>query len=145
MARIREMIDRQEYKQVVIEEWGETELFVDKVRYRHKKTVLDFENVSSDESGSQWMVMSASKDVDVDGNPIYHVYAVEKLERDCVDCQLICLPCRACVHDYKCSCPDAEQRGNMCCHIHLVCQYRMRKQLDDDQHPGMLVEEIIVE
>lgn len=145
LGRIRVMIDRQEYKQVVIEEWGETELCLVKARSRHKRTVYDFENVLADESGTQWMVMSATKDEDADGNPIYQVYVVDKVEKDCVDCKLVCWPCGACVHDYKCSCPDAEQRGNMCSHVHLVCQFRMRNQLDGGQQAGMLVEEIVVE
>ncbi|XP_064483824.1 uncharacterized protein LOC135396665 [Ornithodoros turicata] len=62
----------------------------------------------------QWKVKSQSF-------PDTH-YVVTKMTADICNtsCRIICRPCSACIHAYRCSCPDNLVHMNMCKHIHSV-------------------------
>ncbi len=59
---------------------------------------------------------------------IYHtIYKNEFKECDNAGsstCNLVCASCRACVHDFHCSCHDSSVISNMCKHIHLLKLYQ---------------------
>lgn len=50
------------------------------------------------------------------------MYLVQKQETNCKDCQIICLDCNICIHQFQCSCVDSAIKFNMCKHIHLVAR-----------------------
>ena len=78
-------------------------------------------------------------------------YRVEQEHRQCpeIGCQQRCQECRACVHHFRCSCPDWTGHKLMCKHIHIVCllvdglsdslsQLSVPEpQITDDSLPGM--------
>ena len=47
-------------------------------------------------------------------------YTVERIMEGCA-CNLQCKECNACIHTYRCNCPDHATLFNMCKHIHVIC------------------------
>ncbi|CAB0007690.1 unnamed protein product, partial [Nesidiocoris tenuis] len=82
------------------------------LRRRHKVAVsMDVKKVSPVAVGT-WEVFSSSKSS----------FTVSLVEPLCT-CSTKCVYCKACIHQYVCSCVDARIKGNMCKHIHLVCLF----------------------
>lgn len=49
-------------------------------------------------------------------------YTVSSKSFRCENCDLRCVECESCFHEFDCSCTDASIKWNMCKHIHLVCR-----------------------
>ena len=79
-----------------------------------------------------WKVRSQHQD-----DVFYHV---KRLTNSC-NCKLSCTACKACVHQYSCSCLDATIHTTVCKHIHLVHMMFNSKnstlQLDTDEQEQM--------
>ena len=64
--------------------------------------------------GMSWLVKSERNELEF--------YTVCRLCDTCT-CELKCIPCRACLHMFACSCFDNAIHYNMCKHIHTICQF----------------------
>ena len=51
------------------------------------------------------------------------LYRVEQEHQQCPElcCRQHCQECRACIHNFRCSCPDRTVHKQVCQHIHAVC------------------------
>lgn len=84
------------------------------LRKRHKNSLLiSFENVVKFESvENKWHVLSSGST---------EFYVVKRI-KECKNCQLMCMHCNSCFHEFVCSCMDSSIKNNMCKHIHAVAQ-----------------------
>lgn len=84
------------------------------LRERHNSSMFSPEVVIIQDGASTWHVQSSTT--------IGEMYLVQR-NVDCSSaCSVYCAECKACIHNYKCSCVDYSEKNNMCKHIHLVCQ-----------------------
>lgn len=60
------------------------------------------------------------KEWNVFSNSNTKVCVLNRRTENCA-CNLRCVDCNACAHNYNCSCPDSVSRENMCKHIHALC------------------------
>lgn len=101
------------------------------LRKRHQQIEhVHTENIECVIKNRVWFVTSCtdsenSKFEKICEQDVLTVYSVERTHIDCktFNCILKCDDCNACLHNFKCSCEDYAERGNMCKHIHIVCQY----------------------
>lgn len=81
------------------------------LRQRHKQALLiRSESILAD--GEKWQVLSSNQQ---------ELYNVQKV-KECKKCQLQCLHCRSCFHEFLCTCMDNSIKNNMCKHIHAVAR-----------------------
>ena len=90
------------------------------LRTRHNGSLLLDVSKVSRTSGDKWEVMLSAQNE-------FHTI---KWIRQCTSCQLQCVSCNACFHEFVCSCKDNAIRNNMCKHIHLVC-----RSLNENERP----------
>lgn len=91
------------------------------IRQRHKTSLsLDSKNVV--QIGNKWNVMSSGN------NEIYEVAKV----KDSCNCNLKCVQCQICIHEYICTCPDSAIKFHMCKHIHLIVHQVVRGKENSD-------------
>ena len=56
------------------------------------------------------------------------LYTVNRVKESCEACGLFCHECKACIHEYTCTCAVYSKYFNMCEHIHLICtKYNLSK------------------
>ena len=62
-------------------------------------------------------------------------YTVTQLLGTCKhpSCDLKCLECNICIHQYICSCPDNLIQSTICKHVHHVQQFLLRMSLSNDK------------
>ena len=94
-----------------------------KLRTRHaaslKLTTVTAENAP----GQEWLVQSATN--------ADEMYTVARVKEPCESCGLVCHACKACIHQYTCTCVDSVTRFNMCEHIHFICmKYTLSEHTD---------------
>jgi hypothetical protein len=78
----------------------------------------------------EWSVQSSSD--------LEDFFNVTRTDKRCNSCDLRCVECHACIHDFLCTCADMGNKYNMCKHIHYVCTKYPREIVDvetasDDQ------------
>ena len=63
-------------------------------------------------------------------------YTVLQQARYCMDneCKLKCKPCKICIHQYVCDCPDSLIHNTMCKHVHLLQRYLLSKTSQETEH-----------
>ena len=67
-----------------------------------------------------------------DGKKIYNVTLLNK-ECQESNCQLRCIECDTCTHQFSCTCVDHMLYATICKHVHLLQQFRFRlSKVDDD-------------
>lgn len=114
---IMRFINQKLFDRLLVLEKGKITYKLRNLRQRHKTSLtISLENVilSSDDS---WSVLSSSSS---------EMYNVQRDDTNC-SCSLICQHCKACIHNFKCTCIDSSIRWNMCKHIHLVCRMLVTK------------------
>lgn len=93
-----------------------------KLRQRHACALREPFSVERSAEGA-WQVGLTNGD----SQGVIEIFAVEKCDRTDVcrrdTCELYCQPCRSCVHDFRCSCPDYCDKRNMCLHLHALCMF----------------------
>lgn len=63
-------------------------------------------------SENTWEVLSST---------LTELYCVRKI-KDCRTCNLKCVHCSTCIHEFSCTCFVNVIKNNMCKHIHVVCR-----------------------
>lgn len=79
----------------------------------------------------EWLVSSTA---------LLELYNVIKVQHSCEECTLKCDWCKACIHSYVCTCLDNSIRGNMCKHIHKVCDNLNNTPSCDSYGPSIVIE-----
>ncbi|RZF42196.1 hypothetical protein LSTR_LSTR004345 [Laodelphax striatellus] len=85
-----------------------------KIKFRHKMSLkLKADSIVKCKNVTEpaWIVRSEDE----------QQCRVKSLKTVC-DCLLFCKYCKVCSHKYSCTCPDASVKGNLCKHMHLLCQ-----------------------
>ena len=70
----------------------------------------------------EWIVQSVSDSEDF--------YNVTRTQTECNSCDLRCINCNACIHDFLYTCADMGNKYNMCKHIHYICTKYPHKVVD---------------
>ena len=85
------------------------------VRHNHSKE-LSTGNIQEDADG-RWKITSATN------NDIS--YTIIRQANRCLEnsCQMICVECNICIHQYVCKCTDSLIHNTMCKHIHMLQRY----------------------
>lgn len=120
------LIDR-----LVILHKGKVTSKISDLRHRHKKSLsMSSDLVSANDD--TWDVISSSQ--------VKEIYSVRKISQLC-ECKIVCDACKACIHQYVCTCIDSAIKRNMCKHIHLVCRVtdNNSRQPEDSENIGSLV------
>ena len=100
------------YEQVTKEEKGKLSHRRSEITKRHKKALeMNDSCVVTCECDNEWKVQSQSS--------TGTFYTVIRSQVKC-NCLLKCLQCKACSHEYNCSCVDYALHSTVCKHIHLV-------------------------
>ncbi|XP_065223302.1 uncharacterized protein LOC135847677 [Planococcus citri] len=103
------------FKHVIMQLKGIVSIKVKHLRNRHR-TSLTYENsVAVNVENESWIVTSQSDEM-VKYNVEWHSACKS-------DCKLSCSECKACIHNFICSCYDNSITWNMCKHIHQVCAF----------------------
>ena len=85
---------------------------------------IPFTNIKETEEG-KWEITSE------DGKKIYYVTLLQKKCQES-NCQLRCIECAICTHQFCCTCVDHMLYATICKHVHLLQQFRFRQSKADD-------------
>ncbi|PFX12575.1 hypothetical protein AWC38_SpisGene23443 [Stylophora pistillata] len=80
---------------------------------RHNKSKGLREEMITKVDNCKWSVQSG------DNQSVYTVTREMEVCRD-PSCDLRCLECNICIHQYMCSCPDSLIQSTICKHVHLI-------------------------
>ncbi|XP_050512584.1 uncharacterized protein LOC126888397 [Diabrotica virgifera virgifera] len=120
------------FERVIVIHKGKISTKIRNLRSRHKASLTLDENMVL-ETSSGWQVQSSSSS---------EVYTVEKKECNNCKCKLICSDCKACLHQYTCTCLESSIKWNMCKHIHLVCRILNKHQITTEENPDLMTQEL---
>ncbi|XP_045476865.1 uncharacterized protein LOC123682343 [Harmonia axyridis] len=81
------------------------------IRLRHK-TSLTLQKDLIVKTNQGWLFPSCKSG---------EVYCITAKDLEC-QCEINCSECKVCIHRYSCTCSDSTKKGNMCKHVHLLCQ-----------------------
>ena len=83
------------------------------LRKRHETSLSLYAECIEISENREWTVQSSSD--------LHEFYNVTRSDKQCTSCELRCVDCRSCIHDFFCTCADMGCKYNMCKHIHYVC------------------------
>ena len=87
---------------------------------------IPFTNIKETEDG-KWEIQSE------DGKKIYNV-TLQNKECQERNCQLRCIECATCTHQFSCTCVDHMLYATICKHVHLLQQFRFRQSKANDNN-----------
>lgn len=99
---------------------------------RHNKSKeMNIDDVECIDDGLKWVVKNE------DGQ---HSYTITKHDSSCTenDCQMKCIECQTCVHQYTCNCPDCLIQNTICKHIHLLRRFLSNEDQMDSSNSHQL-------
>lgn len=90
------------------------------LRVRHKESLKLSESLIM-KGDTGWNILSSNRT---------DLYFIKESTTDCT-CNLRCLDCKTCIHNFSCTCIDYSIRWNMCKHIHLLCTSLIPKDINE--------------